>query len=58
MFGALYLTNQAEPARAPIGKVEDLTWYYNFVNYALTWTATVYAIGGRQFSLSVGRLVL
>ena len=41
MFGALYLPNQAEPAQAPIGKVEDLTWYYNFVNYALTWIATV-----------------
>ena len=35
MFGALYLTNQAKPARAPIDKVEDLTWYYNFVNYTM-----------------------
>ena len=41
MFGALYLTNQAKPAQASIGKVEDLTWYYNFVNYALTWITTV-----------------
>ena len=41
MFGALYLTNQVEPAQGPIGKVEDLTWYYNFVNYTLTWIATV-----------------
>ena len=41
MFGALYLPNQAEPARAPNCKVGDLTWYYNFVNYALTWIATV-----------------
>ena len=40
MFVALYLTNKVEPARAPIGKVEDLTWYYNFVNYAFTWIAT------------------
>jgi len=35
LFGALYLPNQAEPTRAPIGKVVVLTSISNFVNYAL-----------------------
>ena len=33
LFGALYLPNQAEPARVPIGKVVVLTSISNFVNY-------------------------
>ena len=52
MFGALYLPNQAEQAQAPIGKVEDLTWYYNFVNYTLTWIITDWEYDRCQLVLS------